>query len=278
LTIPAGPAAAVAGFDEDLSAPSDDRPFFFLMADLDTFLSGRGFRDDHITRPVQTLGALGFVVMLLALLCIVLPALATRRQARTRGMLPFYVYFAGIGLGFLLVEISQLQRLSVFLGHPTYALTVVLFSLLLSSGAGSMLAERFSTVSTRSRPLLPLFSLLGVLVVFSLVQPAVIAAFAGATTPVRIAAAVAMLTPLGFLMGMPFPIGMRTATITHADPPTAFFWGINGAASVCASVMGMVLSLFFGITFAFWVGVAAYLATTLALLVVMHRARTPSAA
>jgi hypothetical protein len=87
-----------------------------------------------------------------------------------------------------------------------------------------------------------------------------------------------MLAPLGFLMGMPFPIGMRTATTTYEDPPTAFFWGINGAASVCSSVMGMVLSLFFGITFAFWTGVAAYLATTLALLVVMRRAGAYSVA
>ena len=66
-------------------------------------------------------------------------------------MFPFYTYFAGIGLGFLLIEISQLQRLSIFLGHPTYALTVVLFSVLLSSGIGSMLSERFARPIGRRR-------------------------------------------------------------------------------------------------------------------------------
>ena len=57
--------------------------------------------------------------------------------------MPLYTFFLGIGLGFLLIEVAQLQRLSMFLGHPMYGLTVVLFSVLVFSGIGSMLTERF---------------------------------------------------------------------------------------------------------------------------------------
>ena len=79
----------------------------------------------------------------------------------------------------------------------------------------------------------------------------------GATTPVRIATAVAILAPLAFMLGMPFSIGMRVAA-GSPETPTAFLWAVNGAASVCASVLGVVIALFFGISAAFWAGALAY--------------------
>lgn len=105
-----------------------------------------------------------------------------------------------------------------------------------------------------------------VLVVYLLVQPAIIHALASAVTPVRIAASIGMLLPIGFVMGMPFSIGMRTAIERRPDAPTAFLWGINGATSVCASVLGVLLAIFFGITTSFLVGVAAYGVATVSLL------------
>ena len=277
LTIAAGPSKAVATYDEDISPPSDERPFFFQMADLDTFLSGRGFHADHITRPVLVLATLGLAVVLLALGLIAVPLLITARRSRREthlGMTPYYLYFAGIGFGFLLVEVSELQRLSIFLGHPTYALTVVLFSLLLASGIGSMLSGRFLGSARRNLALAPLVALVGVLVLFALVQPAVLDATRGATTGVRILAAIALLIPLGLMMGMPFSIGMRTATLTFENPPTPFFWGINGATSVCASVLAMVLAVFFGLAAPFWVGCIAYVVAALALAAALRRNRT----
>jgi hypothetical protein len=270
LTGPDGPDAAIRSFSEDISASTDDRPFFFQMADIGTFLSGRGFEQDHVTRPVQVLGVLGFAVVLLALVCIVVPMLTTRRRARTERVVPFYLYFAGIGLGFLVVEISQLQRLSVFLGSPVYALTVVLFSVLLASGVGSMLAGRFFVPGRERLVLAPFAALLALLVVFNLVEPGLIRSFASETTPVRIVVAVLLLVPLGLLMGMPFSIGMRVATETLDDPPTAFFWGINGATSVCASVLAMMTSLFFGIRVTMWFGTLAYLAAAIGLFLALR--------
>jgi hypothetical protein len=108
------------------------------------------------------------------------------------------------------------------------------------------------------------------------VTPAVLQALDGATTPVRIATAVALLAPLALLMGMPFAVGMRAAA-TIPGAPTAFLWGINGTASVCASVLGVVISLFFGISTAYWAGALAYGLACVS-MVLLSRGRTTAAA
>jgi predicted membrane-bound spermidine synthase len=155
------------------------------------------------------------------------------------------------------VEVSQLQRLIIFLGHPSYALSVVLFSLLLSSGIGSLATQRLGNPHLRLSTLWPFVPLMALLVAFAFVTPIVIDRFDSSTTPVRIAAATAMLVPIGFLMGMPFPIGMKMASL-RPNAPTAFLWGINGAMSVCASVLAVVIALSWGISSAFWVGCVCY--------------------
>ena len=103
----------------------------------------------------------------------------------------------------------------------------------------------------------PFVPLVVLLVAFAFVTPLAIDRFDSATTPVRIMTATAMLVPIGFLMGMPFPIGMKLASL-RPNAPTAFLWGINGAMSVCASVLAVVVALSWGISTAFWVGCVSY--------------------
>jgi membrane protein YdbS with pleckstrin-like domain len=211
------------------------------------------------------------------LLCIGIPLLLRARRVSHQGMAPYYGYFAAIGLAFLLVEISQLQRLSIFLGHPTAALTVVLFSMLLFSGIGSMLAEFFVRPGKPGLLLAPLALLLVTLVAFVLVTPWVLDAAEDQPTAVRFAVGALILMPISLLMGMPFSIGMRAAT-RREGAPTAFLWGINGAMSVCASVIATTIALFFGIFATFALGFLAYVAATLALWVANRRdgaVRTP---
>ncbi len=270
LAAPGGPGPAVDQVAEDISPPTDDRPFFFQMADLDTFLQGEGFYDSFVTRPVLVLGLLAIAVLLLAFGFIVLPLLFTTKRSAHRGMVPFYAYFTGIGLGFLIIEISQLQRLSIFLGNPTYSLAVVLFSVLLFSGIGSMATERFVKTGRPSSFLIPLLVLLGVVLLFGLVTPGIFEANEGATTPMRITIAVLLLAPLSLGLGMPFVIGMRAAAARGGDTPTAFLWGINGAASVCASVFGVVIAVFFGISAAYWTGAVAYVVAAVSMAVIVR--------
>jgi hypothetical protein len=273
LASPGGPGAGLRGIAEDISPPTDDHPFFFQMANLHTFLSGAGLKDNFSTRPVLVLLLLAIAIVLLALGFILLPLLVTTKRDDHRGMGPFYLYFCGIGLGFLLVELSQLQRLSIFLGNPTYGLTVVLFSVLLFSGLGSMLTERFVRV-TRPRSMLgPLLVLLIVIVAFGVATALIIRHFESATTAVRIAVSIAVLAPIGLLMGMPFVIGMR-ASLSRPGTPTAFLWGINGATSVCASVLAVLIAILFRISTAFWVGAAAYALAGLAMVVIIRRFRS----
>jgi hypothetical protein len=174
-----------------------------------------------------------------------------------RSALPWFIYFGGIGLGFMFVEISQIQRLIVFLGHPTYGLTVLLFSLLLSSGIGSALVPPVASTERARAASWRLPALLAAILAFGLATPAACEALRGEPTPLRIAAAAGLLFPLGLFLGSAFPLGMGAASLRHA-PLGPWFWGVNGASSVCASVVAVAIALSFGISAAYWTGAACY--------------------
>jgi predicted membrane-bound spermidine synthase len=210
----------------------------------------------------------------LTILCIVVPLFMTTDRRSLTGSAPFFLFFTGIGLGFMLVEISQMQRLIVFLGHPTYGLSVVLFAMLAASGLGSLLIGRLGGDHTRATT--PLVALVATLAVFGAATPLVIRAFAAATTPVRITVAIALLFPIGLLMGMAFPLGMRAAS-GRAPALTPWLWGINGATSVCASVVAVAIALHWGIAASFWTGVACYVMATVALVRASAARRTVDA-
>jgi hypothetical protein len=262
------PETVVAGFPIDISAPTDDRPFFFNMLRLrDMFKKGLSEKAAirFNLKAVSLLGALIGIVLGLTLLCIVLPLLSTARRETLKGTFPFFMFFAAIGLGFMFVEISQLQRLIVFLGHPTYGLSVVLFSLLLSSGLGSFLTKRVGDGGIARPGAVRLILLLCVLGLFGAVTPAAVQALQEQSTPARIAAAACMLCPLGLFMGMAFPLGLKLAS-ARSESVTPWLWGINGATSVCASVLAIAIALSMGISATFWGGFVCYGAALAAFL------------
>jgi hypothetical protein len=243
----------------DISAPTDDSPFFFHMLRLRDVFHVSRWQDQGIVsfnmKAVGVLGVLLATVLLMTTACIVFPLLLTRRRATLDGAGPYLLYFAAIGLGFMLIEISQLQRLTIFLGHPAYSLSVVLFSLLVSSGIGSLSTARVTDplASVRRRLVLTLVTLIA----FGILTPLIAHRFESSSTPVRIALAIALLCPVGFCMGMAFPLGMRLA-LRRAPLLAPWFWGVNGAASVCASVLAVVIAIGAGISAAFWTGTACY--------------------
>jgi hypothetical protein len=148
---------------------------------------------------------------------------------------------------------------------------VSLFSVLVFSGIGSMLTERIVRPDRPRSFLVPLGTLSVVVVAAGVATPTVLDATDGSTTPARIATAVALLAPLALVMGMPFAVGMRAAGGV-ANAPTAFLWGINGAASVCASVLAVVIALFFGISTAFWMGALMYGVAVVSMVVISRQA------
>jgi MFS family permease len=172
----------------------------------------------------------------------------------------------------MLIETSQMQRLIIALGHPTYGLSVVLFALLLSSGIGSALTQGVTTRMAPAAGRRRLIVLVAVLALFGAITPAVTRAIEPMTTAVRIAVAVALLFPAGLFMGMAFPLGMTLAA-DRARSLTAWFWGLNGAASVLASVLSVCIALTWSISAAFWTGWLCYL---VALIAFIRAGRTAS--
>jgi hypothetical protein len=259
-------SAIVRDYPVNIAPPTDDSPFFFnqlRLRDLfDLDLQEHG-KQTHNMKAVFVLGVLLGTVVFLTAICILLPLALTTRKADLAGAGPLLAFFAAIGLGFMLVEISQMQRLIVVLGHPTYGLTVVLFSVLLSSGLGSYLTGRLDITSGRRGAWATLAGLIAVLIAFGASTPWVASVTEGATTPVRIAVAVALLFPPGMLMGTAFPLGMRLAA-TKAPALGPWLWGVNGATSVLSSVLAMVIALSSSISTAFWAGVVCYGAALLA--------------
>jgi hypothetical protein len=264
----AGLREAIAGHPLNISAPTDDTPFFFHMLRLRDVFDTSLWQDQGIVRfnmtAVGVLGVLLVTVTVLTLSCILLPLLLSARRADFRGAAGHLLFFAAIGFGFMLIEISQVQRLTIFLGHPVYSLSVVLFSLLLSSGAGSLSTARLKPGDADRSGTIRMVLLVLVLVAFGAITPTAVRHYEAAATTVRIAVAVAILVPIGFFMGMAFPIGMHRA-LREVPAMTPWLWGVNGAASVSASVLVVVISLAAGISTAFWVGTACYVVALIGL-------------
>src|SRR5262249_3292160 len=203
-----------------------------------------------INLGVVVLGMLLIISVLAVLAFLILPLLLHGRSGQGAPGLAALLYFVAIGLGYITVEISLIQRFVLFLGHPTYALTVVAFLLLLASGAGSVAARRWMSGSSSLLKVLGLIAALILLIVFAL--PALLSSAVGLPFSVKLLMSGAVLTPLGFLMGMPFPTGLRLISTVE------WAWALNAAASVLGSVMAMVIAIHFGLTVTLVCAAAAY--------------------
>jgi hypothetical protein len=209
-----GDSASIgAGLHLKLVPPTDDSPFFFHTLWLrdafrrETWEPGEPGSSHGSSEAIYILGVLLIVVLVLTFACIILPLLLTAAAPTASGATPFLLFFACIGFGFMLVEVAQMQRLTIFLGHPTYSLSVVLFALLLSSGLGSYLTRRVDPTRLGTAALLRVGLLLGVLGLAGIVTMPAIHASQQLTTPLRILTAAGQLFPLGLFMGMAFPWG-----------------------------------------------------------------------
>ncbi len=257
-----------ASYPINIAPPTDDSPFFFNMLRLTDLLRLdliQHGKSTHNMEAVFVLGTLLFTVLLLTGLFILLPLVITGDRAMLGSARPLVVFFAAIGLGFMLIETSQMQRLIVVLGHPTYGLTVVLFTLLLASGLGSWLTTRIPHDRPGRVGFVRLALLVGVLLAFGAITPLLARQIEGNATPVRIAVSALVLFVPGIFMGMAFPLGMRLAS-DRAAALTPWLWGINGATSVCASVLAVAIALSTTISTAFWAGWACYVVALVAYL------------
>src|SRR5205807_234416 len=137
-----------AAYPQDVRPTTDDRPFFFHTTKLqDQFqvAFGRSMLFGNGLSALLTLMAISAALVAL----FVIGPLLLARGARARGWLAWLVYFGSLGAGFMLIEVSLLQRFVLLLGHPVYSLTVTLFSLLLGTGIGASWSRRFADADVR---------------------------------------------------------------------------------------------------------------------------------
>jgi hypothetical protein len=265
----------------DVSPPTDARPFFFNQlrlahpADMLAMLHQAmhdGFDLGVGIVAVGNLIAVGTLLLIVVLsaavvVCVVLlPARSSVLQVERRLAVGGSAYFLLIGLGFMFVEIGLIQRLSVFLGHPVYALSVGLFGIILSTGLGSLLSERVS-VMRPARMAVWLVGLAAYVMLLPKWLPVVThSPLQAAGLPLRALASTAVIFPAGLLMGFGFPTGMRLVNAIDSRP-TPWFWGVNGAAGVLAAGLAVLCSIGFSVDATVEVGGACYgLLTPFALL------------
>jgi hypothetical protein len=267
----AGLAHFYATFPFNVTPTTDNDPFFWHFARYGTVLSNYTHRLNSEDREnavgERVLILLLALSVLIATIFLLLPFLAVRK---TWLQLPRKsvsgLFFAGLGFGFIFFEITLMQMLNLFLGYPTYSLTIVLMSLLVFTGVGALLSSK---VTNHRRAVPALFAGVVALCLFYLVGLTPLTnSLLDLALPVRIAIAFLVLAPLGLCLGMFMPIGLAHVAGLGQFPReyVAWGWAVNGFASVVGSASATILAMIYGFDVVLFLGLMAYLVALLAWL------------
>jgi hypothetical protein len=256
-------------YEFDITPVTDDRPFFFYTVqprDVASFLLNSAKAADvkvNVAVP-KLFSALIVSIVAVAIILLLPPMVLGTRLPRERSVRSFLLYFLAIGAGYILIEVALIQKFVLFLGHPTYALTVVIFSMLISSGLGSFMSRRI--VRDRNSVLVAVLAIAAAMVaVLAVALQPLLTAGVGLPLPVKMLATVLMVAPAGFAMGIPFPTGLRLLEQRH-QPSVRWAWSLNAAASVLGSVGALVLALYIGLVETMLVGGGLYVCALLVIV------------
>ncbi len=256
------PELFIAGYPFDISPATDNRPFFFYTIPLTKLieaLKSPGNAEIQINLGLMLLlASLGIAIVGVIAVMALPPVLLKEQLPRGKALWTSLGFFFSIGAAFILVEIALAQRIVFFLGRPTYALTVVIFSLLLASSLGSYFSKRIVADDDRRLKLVLAGAAAAVTVLVG-VAPGVLDLTLSRPLAVKFAVLAAMIFPAGFLMGIPFPSGIARL---ERELPNAvcWAWAVNAAANVLGSVGALFLGIHFGLAQSALVGGALYLA------------------
>lgn len=258
-------------FTAILEPATDDKPFFnqrlpltkLGIADLASVFTGKNrARESLEDRPVAEAALLALLleVTLAALLVIIVPLwLARQRALRGPGVAVSLLAFFSLGLAFIIVEMSLVQRFALYLGKPVVLLATVFGGLLIASGLGAGLSRRLT--GTRAGLVMPLFAA-GLTLLLSFLTPLVTAETLDWPEPLRIAVSLGLIAPLGLVMGTPFPLLLRKLEAAHQERiPWAY--GVNGLASVMGTIAAVVVGMAVGYSAVTWLGASCYVVAAL---------------
>jgi hypothetical protein len=256
------PATVWNNFPTNVQPTYDNNPFFFnslRLANLGGALSS-SYERRKTNLGTFVLFALFGITTVLVILFILGPLVLVRKRASgtSAGRMSFLFYFACLGGGFIIVEVAMIQKFILFLGHPVYALAVVLFSLLTFSALGSYLSGRLTESKLRQSLTKILLALIALVVVYILLLPPIFYGLVWLPHPARIVIAVVLMAPLAMVMGMPMPIGIKLLS-KRVPEIIPWAWGVNGAMSVMGSVSALVIAILTGFNQALLVGATLYL-------------------
>ncbi|MEK6692396.1 MAG: hypothetical protein AABY44_03105, partial [Nitrospirota bacterium] len=271
-----------AGFYEDylfdLTPTTDDRPFFFQFFKIRKFMPTYHSMKDKWQPFIEG----GYIVpviliesLVLSFLLILLPLSWMKREkveGRRGQRLKIILYFISIGLGFMFIEIVMIQKFILFLGKPVYSVSLVLFSILLSTAAGSYFSKRGETVDVgvlRKRIKIAITSIFFILITYYFLLDKLLLYSLGNDFVIRIFITFSLLFPLGFFMGFPFPLGIRAADLCDKRL-IPWAWAANGCASVVATSLSIMLAITFGFSSVLLMAGGIYLLGAITLFVTVE--------
>lgn len=238
-----------------VSPTTDESPFFFQHfkfsidnPDLNFFkrFSIFGFNTILSQAGILAILSLFTIALFLSIILIIFPLIIGERESlKTKGKWAPFAYFSCLGFAYIFIEISQIQRFILFLGQPVFSISIVLFTFLTSSGIGSMFSGRIKKKITET----VLFSIIGIFVIafaYFVFQKFIFDIFLSSGFGLRVLVSIAMLFPLGFLMGMLFPSGIRLISQKGKDHLIPWLWAANGICSVLGSILSSFLAMEIG--------------------------------
>ena len=264
------PQAFVHDYPYDVSPVNDDRPFFFYTVqprDLWNFFfsANTASADYKVNKAVPLLYGLMAISIGATILVLLLPRwLLGTRLPKQKGVIAFLWYFLCLVAGYILIQVALIQKFILLLGHPEYALTVIVFSMLVTSGLGSFFSRKIVAGDDgRLGWVLTGIAILVAALAFGS-RPLVTAA---ATWPLEAKMLITALciAPAGFLMGVPFPSGLRRLEQRHA-PSVRWAWSLNAAASVLGSAGAIFFAIYLGLRATLLIGGALYLCALLVIV------------
>ncbi|HUN97010.1 MAG TPA: hypothetical protein VMU69_12365 [Bradyrhizobium sp.] len=259
-----------AAYSYNVAPVTDNAPFFFFTLKPEQVFRGsdQGGIDWKVNLGIAILGIVLLVSIAAVIAFLVLPLTLSPETRSGRSLR--VLYFIAIGLGYIMVEIAFIQRFVLFLGYPTYALTVVVFLMLLSSGMGSVISRHWFSEPTRVY--IALGFVIAALLIYVFALPQLLESLIGLPFAAKLLTSGALLVPLGFAMGMPFPSGLRALTSSAKSSDSRpkhgaieWAWAMNAASSVLGSVLAIVIAIQFGLTATLACGAVAYVIALLLL-------------
>ncbi|HZR26497.1 MAG TPA: hypothetical protein VFA59_23075 [Vicinamibacterales bacterium] len=230
----------------DIRPTTDDRPFFFHTTKLKNQFDVAFGRSMLFGNGLSALLTLLGISVALVVLFVIGPLVVVDRGVRhPPGWMAWLLYFGALGAGFMLIEVSVLQRFVLLLGHPVYSLTVTLFSLLLGTGVGAALSRRIDESSLRRSGLFAIATVVVIALVVIVAATPIVNWAIPFSRNVRIAIAVVLLVPIGVALGVPMPTGLRMLSRRSPDL-IAWAWGMNGALSVLGATLAIFIAMNWG--------------------------------